>query len=134
MPNWCENTLIIEGEGSMLIKWSEENKNKKTDDELSFQAGVPIENWSRELAIEKWGTKWEPTEISISSAYANNNEQGQIIYDFLTAWAPPTEWLKTISKKWPDLVFRLKYDEPGIGFFGVAKAINGIFEDKCIGE
>ena len=76
--------------------------------------------------INNWGTKWDLTAELLCS------DEGYLQYCFDSAWSPPIEFLKEVSKKYTRLEFRLRYDEPGVGFMGVAKYKNGEGEDKCL--
>ena len=53
-------------------------------------------------------------------------------YEFYTAWSPPIEFLQTVAVQWPALHFVLAYEEPGMGFKGLAKFQGEIHEDHCI--
>ena len=53
-------------------------------------------------------------------------------YEFYTAWSPPIEFLKKVAVQWPALQFVLAYEEPGMGFKGLAKFQGEVHEDHCI--
>ena len=78
-----------------------------------------FDNWY-EWRIHNWGTKWDATQSYISS---DSLEDFTVSFD--TAWSPPTNWLKKISLKFPNLNFVLDYMEEGAGFCGVLKIGNG---------
>jgi hypothetical protein len=50
----------------------------------------------------------------------------KIIYVFETAWEPPVPWVTETSKKYPNLKFRLEFEEMGCDFCGVFCVENGI--------
>lgn len=133
MPNWCYNTLEVSGDETSLQKFYEENK---TDEEpLSLNKGITLPENVDELSEEEfkkllpedydisfgerwynfqcanWGTKWELGDVT----YSDNN--GSIMYDFHSAWSPPHNWLKTISKKYLDLSFKMISEEGGNDFW-----------------
>ena len=133
MPNWCDNTLNISGELNELENFYLENRNYSNEDnkneELDFYKSVPIpENifigdlslQERQTNPNNWydwnltnlGTKW-----NVSDAYYTKNEN-EIIYEFETAWSPPTSWLEKTANKYPNLIFKMKYCELGCGFAG----------------
>tara|TARA_S200000501_G_scaffold335771_1_gene340652 strand:+ start:37 stop:699 length:663 start_codon:yes stop_codon:yes gene_type:complete len=131
MPNWCENTLNISGESNELENFYLENRNydNEKNEELDFLKSVPMpENvlqgnlslQERQLNPNNWydwnitnlGTKW-----NVSDAYYTKNEN-EIIYEFLTAWSPPTSWLEKTADKYPNLIFKMKYCEESMGFAG----------------
>lgn len=62
-----------------------------------------------------WGTKWSASDVKVD---------GNRIY-FDTAWSPPRAAIETISKMYPDAVFRLAYAEGGSGFWGLAIYADG---------
>ena len=87
--------------------------------ELDFYKSVPIpENifigdlslQERQTNPNNWydwnltnlGTKW-----NVSDAYYTKNEN-EIIYEFETAWSPPTSWLEKTANKYPNLIFKMK--------------------------
>ena len=133
MPNWCENTLKISGELNKLENFYLENRNYDNEkyEELDFFKSVPRpedilevdlslqdrysnpNNWY-DWNINNLGTKW-----NVSDAYYTKNEnENEIIYEFDTAWSPPTSWLEKTANKYPNLIFKLKYCEQSMGFAG----------------
>ena len=58
-------------------------------------------------------------------------KRSALYYDFDTAWGPPIEFVKNISKKFPELLFYLKYHEPGMAFAGSYTAlVNNEYEEN----
>jgi hypothetical protein len=135
MPNWCENTLNISGESNELENFYLENRNydNEKNEELDFLKSVPMpeyiyndgslgteerrlygsNNWY-DWNISNLGTKW-----NVSDAYYTKNEnENEIIYEFLTAWSPPTSWLEKTADKYPNLIFKMKYCEESMCFAG----------------
>jgi hypothetical protein len=55
-----------------------------------------------------------------------------LIYAFETAWSPPIPFLDRVAKQWVNLTFVLEYEEPGMGFKGLAKFQGDAREDHCI--
>jgi hypothetical protein len=47
---------------------------------------------------------------------------------FQTAWAPPIGWLENVSAQFPELEFKMIFQEEGQGFCGRADGIDGIVE------
>lgn len=148
MPNWCENTLKVLGKEKELKKFRIKVATKKTA--LSLEKLFPLpkalkdtkspvekpnkklikkfgaDNWY-DWQIKNWGTKWD-----IDAELLEDEECGQLRYSFSSAWAPPIEALKNASKLYPELVFILSYDEPGMGFMGITRINNGETEDHSI--
>jgi Api92-like protein with ferredoxin domain len=130
MPNWCENILKVSGEEKEVQRFKElaKSKDPNFDSALSFESLYPVadkKDWY-DWCIAHWGTKWdiEATLEELASDYLE--------YQFVSAWSPPIEWLKKVSQDFPTLRFKLKYDEPGNGFFGIATAEHGDIDDKCL--
>jgi hypothetical protein len=56
-----------------------------------------------------------------------------LTYRFASAWNPPVAWLVKVARDFPALRFKLTYDEPGIGFAGVALVDQGLLlVDECV--
>ena len=125
MPNWCNNTLTIQGEEKDVEKFAKKlhkirNENNKVEDLLKTFVSMPKKsnpddwyNWN----CDNWGTKWDACE-----SYINHNDIDFFSVTFDTAWSPPIEWIKYIMKDFPDLRFSLEYDEPGCAFGGNLQA------------
>lgn len=144
MPNWCNNTLKIIGEEEELKKFSKKIKKKtflssfiplpkelentksptiKKDLNLIYK--YKYDNWY-DWKITNWGTKWD---FEINSIDDGIEEERTILFD--SAWNPPIEGIKKISKLYPNLIFFIDYDEPGNRFRGLAKIHKGKSDDKC---
>lgn len=76
-----------------------------------------------------WGTKW--VESYGAPDEKKTKTTIQLTYGFNSAWSPPVAWLFTIAPKFPNLEFRLEYEEPGVGFKGEATAHNEEVTDNC---
>ncbi len=81
-------------------------------------------NWR----VKFWGIKWDLSDVSADT----DEDSERAEYDFTTPWGPPTEAFTAISKLYPFLEFRLKYDESGMAFMGAAIIQNGIADDNSI--
>ena len=77
--------------------------------------------------IENWGCKWGAAEPDLGV-----DEPEHLEYSFDTAWAPPLQFLETVSSKWSNLSFEIDYSEPGMGFAGTAMYKDGeeIFHEE----
>ena len=135
MPNWCYNTINIEGPREELDKFVEKAKSKDkdvapSDRSLSFQNFLPSPTgeWEYNWCVENWGTKWD-------ARYPNLEDGGgsDIMYSFDTAWSPPTPVVTKMIYDFPKLRFSLYYEEPGCNFQGELEGYNGEIEkDECI--
>jgi Ferredoxin-like domain in Api92-like protein len=146
MPNWCENTLTVEGAEKDVQRFKQLAKPKATqaDVDLSLASLYPIpegvyqgdlgpeetqrygkNNW-RDWCITHWGTKWD------ADARLTNELPDFLVYEFESAWSPPVAWLTKVARDFPRLRFTLIYDEPGMGFAGTSIADQGklIVDDR----
>ena len=139
MPNWCNNYLSIEGPAVDVVRFFNETKHKTDKDSpLVFNNHVPV--WKDDKLIGEmdpnndWGTKWDacdayycagPEEAALEEA-----EKGGYALYFQTAWAPPCEWLKVITKLFPTIVFEMEYEEGGCEIYGVSKGEKGEYTDR----
>lgn len=128
MPNYCENTLHIEGTEEEMNTFIKENAGQDETGEsvsFTFSASMPIpeaeeNNWY-EWSVENWGTKWD---AEIYSEW--DCELGIYQISFNTAWCPPIEYIENVSKLYPNLTFSLYYVEHGEQFCGEVVAHNGL--------
>ena len=147
MPNWCQNTLKIEGDIATLACFKEKAKHthdyedKKVEVDFALASFLPMpkelvgttspcapnprllkkygaSNWY-DWNCKHYGTKWDVEGALICLG------KGKLGYTFDSAWAPPAEGILRISKKYPQLTFTLEYDEPGMDFSGVVVVKGG---------
>jgi len=136
MPNYCENTICIEGPTSKIKEIYEQHKKTKTFlailypppenmirgnlssemEKVSRETGVP--NWY-DWQSENWGTKWDigDDELIFEEDDAFEN-WSRIRGHFLTAWSPPIKAYDEFLKNNKDCCLEAKYFEPGMSFAG----------------
>jgi hypothetical protein len=71
-----------------------------------------------EWCISNWGTKWGTYDgrgIAITPLKAGNNCV-KALMSFQSAWAPPTPVFYTLAAKYPQLTFRARSYEGGMGY------------------
>jgi len=131
MPNWCMNSLSIEGKIEELKEFYKKGLvAKKESNELtwSFEPYYPYPNgeWDYNWCIGNWGTKWD---CQFCSKVINPEEIDEVsmTISFDTAWTPPVQWLEKIISDYPSLDFILEYMETGCCFTGISysETING---------
>ncbi len=117
MPNWCQNRVRVQA---------------LCDNELSSKEFQTL--------MEKIGMLDSNLTVSFSEfldvgeIYINDYcEKDLLDIEFDTAWNPPTDGFKALGLKFPNLVFSVQYEEPGMGLIGVMRAAGEKFEDKRIG-
>jgi hypothetical protein len=146
MPNWCDNTLTVEGAEETVQRFKQMAKLQagKADSDLSLASLYPIpdnvyqgdlgpeesqrygKNTWYHWCITHWGTKWD-VQATLTDALPV-----RLVYWFQSAWSPPVPWLKKVARDFPRLRFVLTYDEPGMAFAGTAIADQGrLIVDHC---
>ncbi|MHC4799946.1 MAG: DUF1281 family ferredoxin-like fold protein [Planctomycetota bacterium] len=152
MANWCKNRLEISC-GKDACKQLAEflSKAKGTDTDLSLDNFVPtppaLESQESPGDYEKLakqhiadygypdGDKWRCANWGtrdVDDARLIESCSNFAVFDFDSAWSPPTAWLKTVSMQYPDLEFQLRYEEIGMCFMGIALSKNGKLKDQTI--
>ena len=145
MPNWCNNKLAVYGPAADVTRfkaqavghcpWTEKDEEPEAT-VLNFHSLVPIPeavlaagydpagyHWER----DHWGCKWGACHAELV-----DEGEGQLLYTFDTAWAPPIEFLKQLGPRWQSLVFLIEYRELGVGFQGLCKVTGESIEDHCV--
>lgn len=138
MPNWCNNSISIQG-GSNTIKtlWEEATKEgsgllnamkpmpKELEDttsptpEGSKQPKVDgYDNWY-DWRVANWGTKWDIDTTQGLEFTDNGDGTAQISGWFETAWAPPIEAYNTFIEDMDGCSLIADYHEPGMDFAGI---------------
>ena len=147
MPNWCNNTLLITAENkkeillSLKTEFSDfdyntvvpmpshqpdltkpnpffANGNLGSEEEKLFGKENTWYYWS----INNWGVKWNCNEAWV------DEEAGRI--NWISPWSPPLGVIEALSAKFPNAIFILGFDEPGMQFAGTCIYVNGILEYK----
>lgn len=78
-------------------------------------------NWQ----CNNWGTKWGAYDV----VGWDNNERGYAIVTFFTAWTPPTPFLVSASKVYPNIKFKNAYSDEGGGFVGQVEIEDGVITE-----
>jgi hypothetical protein len=116
MPNWCSNSITIEGPAEKIrALW--DAANSKEDSGL-LEAMVPIGEWDYDHAVLTWGTKWDISNEGLEFT-DNGNGRATISGWADSAWAPPVAAFQTWALANEDCELELKYFEPGMSFVGV---------------
>jgi hypothetical protein len=141
MPNWCDNDLhICAPTKSKLNIILNKLGCKENPTQLKLGSIVPeprdLMEQNSELdnngfsmpgwynwRLANWGCKWDIGECQVTEDYAfdyYHMPEGwtRAIINFQSPWAPPSEWLHALAKKYPDAVVGLVYSEGGVGFEG----------------
>lgn len=151
MPNWCENHLSIYGHKDDMqnlldvIKVGEDNYilldslyptpddlligdapfGKDSPEQISNKEKYGYADWY-DWRIAHWGCKWSESSLSIGQEYTiGSDDKAFIAFNFETPWGPPVEAFDKISADWPNLLFCLYFEEPGMEFCGRRVWANG---------
>lgn len=130
MPNYIYNRLTLEcADSSILDRFYEENRLQTIQPEhkfgfhdetvLSFGCQVPVGKGEDEITI--WGCKWDASNPEYTRLLPSKSE-----YRFRTPWDVPMNWLRVVSKKYPEIKFTIWYECEGLSFIGAQSVINGI--------
>jgi hypothetical protein len=137
MPNWCNNTLTIQGPTKTLKPlWDEANSEgsgllnamkpmpKELNDTTSPspKEGVPQplvdghDNWYS-WRVDNWGTKWD---VDMEGLEFTDNGDGTAAITgwFDSAWAPPTEAFNSFLDDMDNCTLESFYEEGGMDFAG----------------
>lgn len=148
MPNHCSQDLYVYGDENSikdLISFSQEddcllsaNKyipypQKYKDMDAAAQVARQNGNFfvkdgfnsgGYEWCLDNWGTKWGMYHSRILRE-KYSGKRSRVVYNFDSAWSPATPVIKAMSLRYPNLRFKLKYYECGMGFKGTYEVMNG---------
>ena len=137
MPNWCNNTLTIQGPTETLKPlWDEANQEgsgllnamkpmpKELEDTTSPtpKQGVPQplvdghDNWYS-WRVDNWGTKWDVDTEGLEFT-DNGDGTAAITGWFDSAWAPPTEAFNSFCDDNDNCHLESFYEVGGMDFAG----------------
>jgi len=118
MPNWCYNTLTVNGPTKEIHKVFDPIV---ADSENFFNHIEPLpatekDNWY-DWCVTNWGTKWDVTPEHFD--VFDDEESGITTVDtqFDSAWSPPIAIMEKLESMGFEV--RLCYYEPGMGFTGI---------------
>ena len=130
MPNWCENSLLVIGGREDVKRFYEKGFEKSSENvngEWCLFPYYPYEGeWDYDWCVDNWGTKWD-VDCTIYDLIEIDTE---FCVEFNSAWAPPIAWLKKVQSDYPNLKFKLLYEEPGMQFVGMS--YSEMIDDKLI--
>lgn len=124
MPNWCENKLSVENVTPEFIEYLKAEgfsfeKMAKPDRPENDDSGFATVS----AQADAWGTKWDLSESEQKEVADCLVSDGVATFD--TAWSPPIEAINALSKKFPEVKFRLAYYEGGVFFWGLCDIEEG---------
>jgi hypothetical protein len=142
MPNYCWNKVRIGADPATILLLK--------DTEFSFEKLLPQpefeplsdvsgndDRWYQ-WRIQHWGTKWDRFDYKLKHL-----GQAGLELQFTTAWAPPTEFFKSLLEKYPDIWLKCDWNEEGgmagifLGYTNEKKAVEiheMEWQDWCMEE
>ena len=141
MPNWCRNFLRVDGPAEDVARFQKQAVAvpprpragpESTPEVLSFESLVPLPAKRRTThdgaegvgsPKQEWGCRSDAFRSELVETW-----DGHVVYTFVTPWNPPRRFFQRVSERWPSLIFILDYDEPMLGYRGLARAANGALE------
>ena len=115
MPNWCQNTAVINAPKPVIddIKAVLADPDQRL---LHWMCPMPDDqrdNWY-DWCVSNWDTKWD-----ISQAFVlDDTEEDSITFSFDTAWGPPIAAFRHWAGQDGRATYRLTYIETGMAFVG----------------
>ena len=116
MPNWCSNTMMVTHKNTAMIDRVENAVNAG----CLLEEFAPLGEWQYDVAVEKWGTKWD-----INDGDVIDRNENTITVGFMTAWSPPINFYDELLAQGFEV--HAEYFEPGVCFVG--KYIDGEDEE-----
>ena len=129
MPNWCSNTIEIEGTKEQINAFVSFLDEQTVKEWFSFFKPTPPElkeeGWY-EWNVENWGTKWNCDAQDWVKVENPSADESSVTFWFDSAWSPPTALYEFIEAT-STLNIKASYNEGGMGFVG--EFVDGV--DEC---
>ena len=116
LRSWEDDSPIVTEE--LIEEYKQATKEQKE------QYGVV--GWY-DYNVKTFGCKWD------SEVVLEKNTDTEIVLSAETPWSAPNNWLRTISKKYPELIFHLHADYEE-GFWMDLEFTDGLEAEKGFGE
>ena len=126
MPNWCNNSIRINGDEKTISALVRVIEKTKDGEDKVFQSliGYP-DHMTKDDYDKDWydtnvswfGTKWDVSYSDCNMDY----DETEIRLSPDTAWSPPIEFLTNLVKQYDGIEAYIFYSEGGIGFSGETK-------------
>jgi hypothetical protein len=123
MPNWCSNTIEIQGTKEQITKFVSFLEEKNGKEWFDFFIPTPTElkeeGWY-EWNVQNWGTKWNCDAQDWMKVENPNENESSVTFWFDSAWAPPIALYEYIESN-TQLNITASYHEEGMTFVGEFK-------------
>jgi hypothetical protein len=126
MPNWCNNSIIINGDEKTISALVRVIEKTKDGEDKVFQSLIGYPDHMTKADYDKdwydtnvnwFGTKWDVSYSDCNMDY----DETEIRLSPDTAWSPPIEFLTNLVKQYDGIEAYIFYSEGGIGFSGETK-------------
>ncbi|MEZ7892694.1 MAG: hypothetical protein QMC67_13195 [Candidatus Wallbacteria bacterium] len=131
MANHCINQLTLTSmsedkviEALEFIKKDKDNLEGETDGigTIDFNKILPEPLHTSKAAWDRWCNKhWGTSRNAYDCVYDSDSQ----CITFNTAWTPPYRVIETLARRFPEVLFTLKYVESRMGFTGIYEFENG---------
>lgn len=125
MPNWCSNTLYVDGPSDALQRFRShlvvEDGGFSVLNTFRPRPAVLADDWYQ-WSLDHWGTKWADEGSYFAPDLVDDDA---LAIRMETAWSPPCEAIRYISSLFRDLRFTLMYVEEGMWFMGGTVFVEG---------
>lgn len=131
MANICYNVLTVQGAPEKIAAFVKRAATKppdyeKINQDLYFGAFLLPKDGENRTGL--WGCKWEADDVNCS------HTDGTVVYSFCTPWGPPDGWLQYVVEEYPELTFKLLYEEGGCSLYGVLTGEEGAYFEETLEE
>lgn len=142
MPNWCTNSITIQGPTDTIKQLWEDACNQEDGFGLlnamhpmpkdlndTVADGSPMPNWYN-WRVTNWGTKWDVSDEGLE--FVDNDDGTASIQGwFDSAWSPPIEAYQAFDEQMDNCYITASFYEPGMDFGGFYESEGGeeLFED-----
>ena len=109
MPNWCYNNVDITAKTEEQKDLLDRVSRAESADGF-FAMFRPIGEWDYNVALEKWGTKWDVDPLDVDF----DGETMSTSFD--SAWSPPIALYEYLKEQGFEVT--ANYYEPGMDFGG----------------
>ena len=123
MPSSCENILLVAGSRGETTRFLKENKTFAQ--ELSFGAILPLPGHLRNAARLAWSSLNWGVRRDVDIRCSSEVRPGGLVYEFCTETTAPLPWLRAVAKKYPHLLFALKFQVSSAFFTCLVICKNG---------
>ena len=117
MPNWCNNSIVIEGPADKIrALWAAATISEELG-LLNAMCPVPTDLTENGWRVANWGTKWD---VDMDGLELVEDEDGRARIEGYadSAWSPPVDAFRSYAALNEDVSMELKYFEPGMSFIG----------------